>query len=292
LPAGRHAFLILAHTQPDLLRVLVDLLDDPGADLFVHVDARSTSLRGLNLQANHSLLTTVSTATAWGGYSLFQAELRLLECAVRTGQYEYLHLISGQDLPLCSVPEMRSRLAGRSEQFIGRVPERDCDAEWKLRYWHPFADSPHYRTSVVRKAARRSAVMVQRAVKVDRVTPRGLQPRHGSQWFSITAPFAAWILDRRVWIDDAFGRSITSDELVLTTMWATLNPPFELSSEEDQNLRWINWDAVSKEGPRVITQRELPQLRRAAERALFARKFDLTADPEAVSAAVSLARST
>lgn len=280
---GRHAVLILAHTQPQLLRLLVGALDSPHIDVFVHMDEASP-LQGHHLSCRHSALHVMRGRAAWAGFSLVTAEFRLLEAALRADSYDYLHLISGQDLPLVTPADLRERLAGRHEQFIGRTPARDGDADWKVRYWHPFADSRRYRTSVVLKGTRRAAVAAQRMMHVDRLSPMNLQPRHGSQWFSITAAFARWLLDRRQWAQRAFQYAITSDELLLPTMWATLHPPFELSSERDQNLRWINWDPVREPGPRTITMADVPEVTRQRQWCLFARKFDLITDPDAVAA--------
>ena len=37
----KHAFLIIAHDNPELLKVLVDLLDHPDCDIFIHIDLKS-----------------------------------------------------------------------------------------------------------------------------------------------------------------------------------------------------------------------------------------------------------
>lgn len=285
---GRHAVLILAHTQPELLRLLVDALDSPHIDVFVHVDEHS-GLQTHHFRARHSALHMTTGRAAWAGYSLVRAEFRLLERAVRTDSYDYLHLISGQDLPLVAPAELRERLAGRREQFIGRTPARDSDADWKLRYRHPFADNRRYRTSLALKGARRASMAAQRMVGVDRVSPMNLQPRHGSQWFSITTDFARWLLDQRGWVNRVFRHAIASDEILLPTIWATLRPPFDLSSEQDQNLRWINWDPVREPGPRTITMADVPAVVGQRQRCLFARKFDLATDPDAVATILELA---
>ena len=37
----RHAYLIMAHNQPELLNVLLENLDVPENDIYLHVDAKS-----------------------------------------------------------------------------------------------------------------------------------------------------------------------------------------------------------------------------------------------------------
>lgn len=38
---NRHAYLLLPYNNPDLLKKLIKLLDDPRNDIYVHVDAKS-----------------------------------------------------------------------------------------------------------------------------------------------------------------------------------------------------------------------------------------------------------
>ena len=37
---GKHAFLIMAHNQFDLLEMLIKLLDDAENDFYIHIDAK------------------------------------------------------------------------------------------------------------------------------------------------------------------------------------------------------------------------------------------------------------
>lgn len=39
--AAKHAYLIMAHKDPEQLKLLISLLDDPRNDIFVHCDKKS-----------------------------------------------------------------------------------------------------------------------------------------------------------------------------------------------------------------------------------------------------------
>lgn len=41
-PMSRHAFLIIAHDNWEILRIQLRLLDDPRAAIYLHIDKRST----------------------------------------------------------------------------------------------------------------------------------------------------------------------------------------------------------------------------------------------------------
>ena len=40
----KHAYLILAHHEPEVLRLLLTLIDDARNDIYLHIDARSQQL--------------------------------------------------------------------------------------------------------------------------------------------------------------------------------------------------------------------------------------------------------
>ena len=42
--APRHAYLIAAHDQPELLKLLLRLLDDEANDLYLHIDKKAASI--------------------------------------------------------------------------------------------------------------------------------------------------------------------------------------------------------------------------------------------------------
>ena len=102
MSAGKHAYLILAHTCPGQLRKLLSLLDDPRNDLFIHIDRKASfGPEALEGCCRHSKLSFVEPRISvhWGGISIMHAELALLRAAV-PGGYAFYHLLSGQDLPI------------------------------------------------------------------------------------------------------------------------------------------------------------------------------------------------
>lgn len=38
---NRHAYLIIAHDQPELLQILISLIDDVRNDIFITIDSRT-----------------------------------------------------------------------------------------------------------------------------------------------------------------------------------------------------------------------------------------------------------
>ena len=106
----KHAYMIIAHNEFDLLEILVRLLDDPRNDIYVHIDAKVKDFDFKFFQAltQYSGLrfTPRRISATWGDFSLVNTELLLLQTAVAgedpAQPYAYYHLISGVDLPIKS----------------------------------------------------------------------------------------------------------------------------------------------------------------------------------------------
>lgn len=71
----RHAFLIIAHNEPEILAVLLRQLDAPDFDVFLHIDARATAMRerfssykpslGRYFLLEHPLAVCWATSVRW-----------------------------------------------------------------------------------------------------------------------------------------------------------------------------------------------------------------------------------
>ena len=95
--------MIIAHNQFDLLKILCELLDHSQHDIYIHIDKKAVSFQEsqfVNLTKYSKIYFTERTSIAWGGYSMINAELILLQTAMSNDNYVYYHLLSGCDLPL------------------------------------------------------------------------------------------------------------------------------------------------------------------------------------------------
>jgi len=99
---GKHAYLILAHDRFGQLEQLLSCLDHERNDIFLHVDKKSSyDSESLCRAVSHSgLYFTDRIKVSWGAFSIVEATFLLLEMAVKQGEYDYYHLLSGRDLPL------------------------------------------------------------------------------------------------------------------------------------------------------------------------------------------------
>lgn len=137
----KHAYLLIAYHQFDLLKKLIGLLDDPHHDIFVHIDAKTQEFHpeDFNGIVKYSkLYFTDRTSVSWGGWSMIRCELLLLKQAKRTGEYAYYHLLSGQDLPLHPAGEIyRFFSEHEGKEFIHYIANPEgIDAKGRIaQYW-------------------------------------------------------------------------------------------------------------------------------------------------------------
>lgn len=139
----RHAYLIIAHDEPEIFHVLISLLDDYRNDIFVHVDQKS------DISLFNSVRTKKSTISFtrkrincfWGSPSLMETEFILFEEALAHGPYHYYHLISGVDLPLKTQDYIHEKLDYQSYDFeyvgcVNNLDPKTSPVMKRVKYWY------------------------------------------------------------------------------------------------------------------------------------------------------------
>ena len=100
----KHAFLIIAHKEIDQLNSLIKALDNERNDIFINLDPKDQpyvyKVKKANLFFNNFI------PGKWGGFSLVKIELSLLELANKNRNYDFYHLLSGQDYLLKPLPSL------------------------------------------------------------------------------------------------------------------------------------------------------------------------------------------
>lgn len=97
----KHAYLIIAHNEFEVLQRLISALDDERNDIYVHIDCKVRSLPILHTRYSRLTLLQNRVNTIWGDISQVTTEYALFEAAAAEG-YQWYHLISGVHYPLQS----------------------------------------------------------------------------------------------------------------------------------------------------------------------------------------------
>ena len=270
----RQAFLILAHDRFDMLEFLVKALDSPESDTFVHVDARAKDVDLAHIESLTAESRTVClrnrVACRWGSVSLVDATFRLIDEALSSGTYRYLHLLSGCDFPLMSPGEMLSFLSDHDgTEFIGFCKGEEADIDEKLGV---------YRIPSLFRSSRLASWLEYQIAKTQRLVGIRMNRdtsvfRKGPQWWTITDDLARAVLCNRHAILRRYRWAFAPDEIFMQT-FVSEHPEF-LSrcfygdgDKHAQCMRLIDWERGT---PYEFTNADCPSL--ASEHRFFVRKM-------------------
>ena len=265
---ARFAYFILAHRQPEQLRLLVETIADPRDLVIVHVDLKSMLGLRPDRTGTWAMARRLATArpnvilmrprcTNWGGWSLCRVLLDAIDLALtRGGDWTHLVNLSGQCFPIKPLDVIRREVSAAGDAvFVELRPFASLPPDdWHLR-WHPMVELPH-------KAVR---------LRGTRRPPDRFELEHkGSQWCILPRAFCEW--QRRTPIGREIRRYLRglllSDELLMQAL--VRNGPWRDRTAPHYG-REIVWP-----GPRVMTMADWERLQQSP--AFFARKFDAGVD--------------
>lgn len=239
---GKHAYLILAHSDTALLSTLIDSLDDCRNDIYVHWDAKSGDVPVLSTNCSRLYVLDERVNVGWASYSMVEAEYKLLKKAYFNGPYSYYHFLSGADLPIKSQDYIHAeceRLSGT--EFIGyaKTPQSEID----FRVQHHFLFPEEFRTKNIFKRGLRFLALKCQDLFHYRRTDQII--KKGSQWCSITHSFVGYLLKKEEYVKELFDHTFCPDEMFIQTV--AFNSEFapkvkKTDSEYDGNLRFIKWE--------------------------------------------------
>lgn len=136
--------------REELNSLLMAIHDD--MDCFVHIDKKNVAVFD-SLQSKHRNVNFYSEyCINWGGYEHLQAILFLLREAAKK-EWDYVHIISGEDYPVISAKEMAQRLEGCDEIFTKPFLATGKDYpshKWYAYRWPYVYFSGNYRNKVTR----------------------------------------------------------------------------------------------------------------------------------------------
>lgn len=285
---SRHAYLILAHTNPHQLALLLRLLDHPDNDIYLHIDrlARGFNLQSLRATVCHGSLSICSNYyLAWGSETMIDGMMTLLSQAAKD-QHAYYHLISGMDLPLKSQSEIHAFFAKNPTleyiDFRNVVISEELLND-RVQTYHFFQNARARNNKVIRRLDQ-ICLQVQKFLRINRLRRHNTTFQKGSQWFSITHEFARYCVEHASQIRPYFRYSKCGDELFFQTL--LLNSPFlkrravQTYNDNHATMRLIDWDRGNGSSPYVFRLEDYDEIMGSGM--LFARKFDEQVDAEII----------
>jgi hypothetical protein len=280
MSSSRLAYLILAHTDPQQLKNLVEALDHH-ADFYIHIDGKSKIAPFQNRipPANNVTYLADRKRVSWGGYSQVEATAALFAAALGAEvSYEYLVVLSGMDFPIKSNEGIVDYLGSQPYRQHIRLGQIDEDSNSgmasRIRRYH-FRDqmiSPALANKVLRKSIELGLYPFSKQV------PKGLIPCFGSNWIALTPDCAQFVL---TYLDDNpnvirfFRHAYCPDELVFhsviaSTRYRDETPGLEAFSGTHPcvlaNLHLVQWNLST-----IHTEEHYDEIRESGK--LFVRKL-------------------
>lgn len=239
----KHAFLILAHNEFDILFRLIACLDDERNDIYIHFDKKTRYTPIINTQKASLFVLKDRVDVRWGDFSMVKAEFLLFEKALENGPYLYYHLLSGVDLPLKSQNYIHDFFdKNRGKEFIGYMNDwTPSMLEERFQYWYLFPkDFRKYWGA--KRVLRISFIRIQQLLRIKRKI--SLPLKKGSQWVSITEGMVKLFLSNKAWITKTYRNTFCSDESVFQTIcWSSpyRNNLYNSSDDGIGCMRLIGW---------------------------------------------------
>lgn len=286
---GKHAYLIMAYDRWTQLADLMGLLDDSRNDIFLHVNARSGNVPFERLEKSvhkSSFFKLERYPIYWGDYSITNCIIQSLKKILKTDRYDYIHLLSGLDLPIKSQNYIHNFFdLHEGQNFINSYPYGKLPIEWYRRVSFYNIGTKYFRNDnwIVRKSSRgldKVARKVQELLHIDRVKKickdESVKIMGGATWFSITSELASVIVEQERLIQKIFEKdTIFADELFVQTIaWSfgfekTIFDSSKIYKEGNGSLRLIDWQ---RGDPYVWREKDFNEILQS--NCLFARKFD------------------
>ena len=292
----KHAFCILAHTDPYCLRTLLRLIDHPDNHIFIHIDRKANRILFSSLKTRFSPMTVLpeneSVKVSWGGLSGVEAELIVFERALASGiRFSYMHLLSGQDLPLKNPEDMHRFFdaAPQGTNFIDFSADEENlrNLRSKTIRYVPFTNhlrpaSPAAR--ILYGCLRHGGLLAQKALGIHR-NWNGIKLYKGANWVSVTPDFARYLVEHKGLILRKFKGVSCADEIYKQTLFMASPYKDTLHLPTDNDLtagtRLIDWEHSDIPGsPHIWRKRDFETLTESG--AIFARKFSSDTDREII----------
>lgn len=271
----KHAYLIIAHNEFEVLSRLLQALDDVRNDIYIHFDRKLKEYPSYQLVRAGLYILTGRIDVRWGDVSVVNAEYALFETAYKNGDYSYFHLLSGVDMPLKSQDYIhRFFEANAGKEFIGYY-QGDITKEInrKVRRWHLFPKAFKDTGGIAatgKRVLRAACIRLQQVSGIYR--NKRVNFKKGTQWVSLTADCVSYLLQQKEVVGRMYKHTFCADEIFVQTIcWNSSfrNCLYDAKNEGHGCLRAIGW-----KDNRLNDWQETDFEYLIHSDALFARKFN------------------
>lgn len=273
----RIANLIIGHKNVLQLSRLIDRLQHPNFDVYIHIDKKVDVAEFQHLEKLKNVFFIRNRVKVnWGGNSISIAIIKSMYEILESGKtYDFINLLSAQDYPLKTAEQIFEFFnTNNGRNFISF--DQSSQSEWWIKA------ATRYEKYHLTDWSFPGKYLLQKIINI--LTPKRDFPGHmklyggqKSTWWSISGECA-----RHVTKEVLNNKKLSSflkycwgtDEFIVTTL--IMNSHFK-TQVINNNLRYIDW-SEGKANPKLLTKLDSSELKNSDM--LFARKFDIDIDRE------------
>jgi len=264
------AHLILTHKDPQQLEKLINALDHPAFDFYIHVDKKS-NINPFTYLADRKNVSFIKNRTKiyWAGYGTIQATINGFR-EIFSGTYDYINVISSQDFPIKSAEYIYQYLARQNGKEY--ITCDSIDGEWNVA-----SRVRKYHFINWRIPGKFRLEKIANKILPSRQFPFDYEIVGRANWFTLTKKASQYIinfLDKHPEMIRYFKYCWGADEFMFSTI--LYNSHFK--DQIADNLVYVDWvGSTSGPGhPKILISEDFESLKHSDK--LFARKFDIKAD--------------
>ncbi|PUB28504.1 core-2/I-Branching enzyme [Elizabethkingia sp. YR214] len=240
----KHAYLIIAHNDFNILKNLLLCLDDERNDIYIHFDKKVSCIPSLHMEYAKLYILDERVDVRWGDVSQIKTEFKLFEAASEKGPYVYYHMLSGVDLPLKSQDTIHDFFNEHlGKEFIGFTQGNILDEiDRKVNNYHLFTKFFRTNNNYFYRAIRALALRLQYLINFKR--DKNIVYKKGTSWVSVTDRFVKFLLPHYEKILKRYKYTFCGDEIFLHTLcWNSpfRNKVFNSTNEAEGCQRMIGW---------------------------------------------------
>lgn len=231
----RHAILVIGYgNHADILKQTLQVLNDKDIDFYIHWDKRYPlpDLNSVKIKGK-IIFVKPRIAVKWGSYSQIKALLLLLKKLDYT-KYDYIHLISSNDLPLMTVQYFKEYFF--SDFYIGFHDPVTQDDINRLRYVYP-NDMDFRKHKIIAKGI----LYINKLFHINKLKKFNISNiKKGPQWFSLKSKYVPKLLNYEN--QNIFKNCYCGDELFVQTIFHRLDNGKHIKDDNAEAARYIDWD--------------------------------------------------
>lgn len=291
----KHAFLIMAYDDVDLLNIILSLLDSQGNNFFIHLDKDGLiNEQDIKLDdiKKSKVFFTKRYRCKWGTIGIAQATRELIIEANRNGNYDYYHLMSGRDMPIKSISKLdcfleknlyNNKTKKNKTNYINFINNPSREYIERYTHYNPFIESYRSKNIIVRifnKTYKLLSHIIQRALHVNRLKDDIKYLAVGSCWWTISNEFFVDLVKEIDWGLKLYSKySFASDESIVQTIFRKVgneNTLFVAKDNYCDNIREIIFNEHNVISPYTFCEKDYKML--CDSKNYFARKFSTAKD--------------